>query len=278
MTQDLSDTEAEAHTLVAQQVMLELLERLHTVAQLDHPATAVTALQGLIALALPQFNVQPDVFFARTRALGCKLAGHEPPPSMSRERAVAIARTCAAGKPEKYYAEPFEPHEWVVDAVISAAATVMQPDPIRAACIHCEQDVADIADIELIRTHSMTCEKSPVVRELQRLRTIADQAGAVARHWDTQDGVNGSELDRLVALVYDRGGCPNCGAELEQDTVDVGVGEMPIGPRGCPECHWFDGTPVMTRVALLARVHNLELELAELRKDRIAQTELRKDP
>lgn len=36
---------------------------------------------------------------------------------MNREQAIEIARTCAKRKPESYYAEPFEPHEWVVDAI-----------------------------------------------------------------------------------------------------------------------------------------------------------------
>lgn len=40
---------------------------------------------------------------------------------MNRADAVCIAQECAAKKPESYYAEPFEPHEWVVDAVLAAA-------------------------------------------------------------------------------------------------------------------------------------------------------------
>jgi hypothetical protein len=31
--------------------------------------------------------------------------------------------------------------------------------------------------------------------------------------------------------------CPNCGAELEFDEVDIGVGTLRGNP-GCPECHW----------------------------------------
>ena len=36
----------------------------------------------------------------------------------------------------------------------------------------------------------------------------------------------------------DRLACPQCGADCERDMIDVGVGEMPAGPWGCPECHW----------------------------------------
>lgn len=31
--------------------------------------------------------------------------------------------------------------------------------------------------------------------------------------------------------------CPECGAELEYDEVDIGVGTMRGNP-GCPECGW----------------------------------------
>lgn len=35
--------------------------------------------------------------------------------------------------------------------------------------------------------------------------------------------------------------CPECGGELERDMVDVGVGELPSSPWGCPDCHWVEG-------------------------------------
>ncbi len=34
--------------------------------------------------------------------------------------------------------------------------------------------------------------------------------------------------------------CPKCGAETDQDLVDVGIGEIPCGPRYCPACHWTE--------------------------------------
>jgi hypothetical protein len=34
--------------------------------------------------------------------------------------------------------------------------------------------------------------------------------------------------------------CPRCGEPCEQDTVDIGVGEQPVGPWGCPNCHWVE--------------------------------------
>lgn len=41
---------------------------------------------------------------------------------MIREQAIEIARKCAKSKPQSYYAEPFQPHEWVIDAIILAAS------------------------------------------------------------------------------------------------------------------------------------------------------------
>ncbi len=34
--------------------------------------------------------------------------------------------------------------------------------------------------------------------------------------------------------------CPKCGTPCERDEVDVGVGSLPAGPWGCPECYWVE--------------------------------------
>lgn len=34
--------------------------------------------------------------------------------------------------------------------------------------------------------------------------------------------------------------CPKCGLPAEQETVDIGVGNMPIGPYYCFDCQWVD--------------------------------------
>lgn len=39
---------------------------------------------------------------------------------MTREEAIEIARYCAKAKPQSYYSEPFQPHEWVIDAIMMA--------------------------------------------------------------------------------------------------------------------------------------------------------------
>lgn len=42
---------------------------------------------------------------------------------MNREQAIELARKCAKAKPKSYYAEPFQPHEWVVDAIMAIVPT-----------------------------------------------------------------------------------------------------------------------------------------------------------
>lgn len=38
--------------------------------------------------------------------------------------------------------------------------------------------------------------------------------------------------------------CPCCGSDaVDQATVDIGIGEIPCGPRGCEACHWVEGEP-----------------------------------
>ena len=40
--------------------------------------------------------------------------------------------------------------------------------------------------------------------------------------------------------------CPKCGSACERDMVDVGIGEIPAGPWGCPECHWVEPAEAAT--------------------------------
>lgn len=43
---------------------------------------------------------------------------------MNREQAIELAREHAKAKPQSYYAEPFQPHEWVIDAILDASNTM----------------------------------------------------------------------------------------------------------------------------------------------------------
>jgi hypothetical protein len=40
--------------------------------------------------------------------------------AMTREQAIQLARRFAKAKPQSYYSEPFQPHEWVIDAIVAA--------------------------------------------------------------------------------------------------------------------------------------------------------------
>lgn len=97
---------------------------------------------------------------------------------LHQERAVALAALTAA---TAVVVSDFEvPLNVFVDRLTTAAriaggAEAPAPGPlVRAACIHCRQDVALATDVAAIREHSMTCAKSPVVQELQRLQAQVD--------------------------------------------------------------------------------------------------------
>ena len=45
---------------------------------------------------------------------------------MDRDQATELARQCARNKPESYFSEPFQPHEWVVDAILQASSLSAQ--------------------------------------------------------------------------------------------------------------------------------------------------------
>jgi hypothetical protein len=52
---------------------------------------------------------------------------------MTRDEAIEIARRHAKAKPESYYSEPFQPHEWVVDSIVAASAEIERLRKIEAA-------------------------------------------------------------------------------------------------------------------------------------------------
>jgi ethanolamine ammonia-lyase large subunit len=49
------------------------------------------------------------------------LLGQKGDKLVNRERAIEIARESAKANPQGYYSEPFQPHEWVVDAILAGA-------------------------------------------------------------------------------------------------------------------------------------------------------------
>jgi len=125
-----------------------------------HPATALTALEVVVARVLLSFGVSAEDFFDGVRKSGLRLFGQDIP-------------------------------------------------AVRAECIHCKQKVCAVDDAAAIREHTMSCAASPVVRKVRELQRIVDQAEVVARHWETQDGINGTELDKLRDIVFDRPELPS---------------------------------------------------------------------
>lgn len=58
---------------------------------------------------------------------------------MTRERAIEIAREAARRHRPPYYAEPFHPHEWVIDAIHEAARP--RPREVLPAFVELERAV-----------------------------------------------------------------------------------------------------------------------------------------
>jgi hypothetical protein len=70
---------------------------------------------------------------------------------VTRQQAIELARRFAKAKPQSYYSEPFQPHEWVVDAIVAAYLKgcyeasgeidslihEMQPDPYQGHSAGC---------------------------------------------------------------------------------------------------------------------------------------------
>lgn len=44
--------------------------------------------------------------------------------------------------------------------------------------------------------------------------------------------------------------CPRCGDLCLQPTVDIGIGDVPIGPWSCDSCHWVEGIPAEEQAEL----------------------------
>lgn len=91
---------------------------------------------------------------------------------MTREEAIEIARAAAKAKPQSYYAEPFEPHEWVVDAILEASSiAIAERDDARA--------------VARIIAHSYVNDSRPpqrVVDEALAYPTRPDRTGRPLEH------------------------------------------------------------------------------------------------
>ena len=138
----------------------------------------LVALQAMSAVVLTELNI-PITFFAdRLRTADQRLLGKPTPPARELlgrrmydlHRASLVAQYAAVHPGITMHADDFDrldPEER--QAWIETAAIAEQPEPVRAACIHCGKDVAAIADVEAVRAHAVSCKKSPAVQKVQDL-------------------------------------------------------------------------------------------------------------
>jgi polyhydroxyalkanoate synthesis regulator phasin len=71
------------------------------------------------------------------RSLSFRVSGRWSP---IRARAIAIACEAAKARPESYFAEPFHPHEWVIDAVIKALLEMVPGETMQLAQVIAERE------------------------------------------------------------------------------------------------------------------------------------------
>lgn len=73
------------------------------------------------------------------------------------------------------------------------------------------------------------------MEDVEALRAEIARLRALLAHPDVRDHVPPPGPDE------DRDCCPICRAPLEYaNEVDIGVGVLHGGPRGCPGCYWVD--------------------------------------
>ena len=91
---------------------------------------------------------------------------------MTREQAIEIARRCAKAKPQSYYAEPFDPHEWVIDAIMEASRPAATMRPVYDAAL-------------ALRAVTKRAERAPTLAQCSA--QIIDNANAFRVLFDTVD-------------------------------------------------------------------------------------------
>lgn len=52
--------------------------------------------------------------------------------------------------------------------------------------------------------------------------------------------------------------CPRCNEPCERPTVDVGVGEVAVGPWACDACYWVEGATAEEQAYLVVEDHAFE--------------------
>jgi hypothetical protein len=109
-----------------------------------------------------------------------------------RARAVEIARGAAKAKPQSYYAEPFEPHEWVVDAIVAAGTEA------RAEIVNLRGELGE-ARAELERHRFSIAKLTPTESERNVIRWIREQLRE-STDYDIRRDVGIELCDRLLSL------------------------------------------------------------------------------
>jgi len=111
---------------------------------------------------------------------------------MNRDEAIEVLREHAREHKPSYYAEPFQPHEWAIQAVLAATSRRV------LACVYCGRTYpmnTPAAGSPILTEHIRVCEKHP-------LRAAEDQLKIAREALEGLVGVSTREdlLDMQVAV------------------------------------------------------------------------------
>lgn len=118
---------------------------------------------------------------------------------MTREQAIEIARRCAKSKPQSYYAEPFQPHEWVIDAIMLGA---QRCEEALRPCVDYLDEIAITEDFEGPQTllGKILADSRGVLRvPADALTPKADWRGYCECKWD---GTRSKVIERHPACRF----------------------------------------------------------------------------
>lgn len=157
---------------------------------------------------------------------------------MSREQAIELARKHAKAKPQSYYAEPFQPHEWVIDA-ICAALGLREAAPDMLSALEAQEEACAFADA---CSGAVTLDKATHDKADQLFGRAAVLRRAAIAKATAQKGVtNALALERDAARF--RWLCDASGREYEDlrkaqvvgrlgECIDAAIAS---GPEGHPD-------------------------------------------
>lgn len=108
---------------------------------------------------------------------------------MTREEATAIAVAAAKSNRQSYYSEPFEPHKWVIEAVLEASRVSEEKLMVSAdGCITAMERISASPDADLA--------VGVIDKHTLGFRMLAKDGS-----WCVEQTMNADEADAVIAAI-----------------------------------------------------------------------------